>query len=336
MCEGYAVLVKDLNKFFGGITDLDKLKSLIGFSCLDKDGYLDRDGNVCNLDDYKKINNELLKYVPVSSNYSDKFHGCDDILNKPCGLCLEKNNDRRVIRNYNNLECYYVSYEYYSDSSASLEEHLKKKHPPLEHSVILSSEIFEKIKHQVDKIHPMIWISSMKLSLGMHYKRCTYDSSKEESCEYKLPIHCIVHFLDSDDPLIQQWLDTVAVKGCAEYDNNNFEKDPESYETLYQSTTFTIRQHLEMYKKDSKQCNYNTVNYGIKYHLLIYQGQYDLLRQAYINDDKLPELFVHMIPVQGTNVVVSIDERWNYLEKDCTWSNANVNRKKKKDQCVML
>ena len=179
----------------------------------------------------------------------------------------------------------------------------------------------------------MSWIE-INLVLGIRYKKCIYDSSKKETYEYQIQTHCVVDLLDSKDPTVQQWLDIMGIRGFTETkcDKKNQPCDPESYCTLYKSTTLTIRQHLEMFKRDSKQCNYNTVNHGTKYGLIMSQSQYDLLKHAYLNDNKMNELTVRMIPVPDTNAISFIDKDNKYWEKDV---NGPYNKKEKRrsNQC---
>ena len=89
------------------------------------------------------------------------------------------------------------------------------------------------------------------------------------------------------------------------------ELNPKSYESLYKSTTMTIRQHVEMFKRDSKQCNYNTVNHGTKYGLIMSQYQFDLLKYAYLNDENIGALTVQMEEVAETNAIQFVDKDKN-------------------------
>lgn len=307
MCEAYAILVKDLKKLLDGIGD--------------------------NAKKYESIKNELLKYVPMGDNYCADFHGCDNNQQGSCHLCALREYDYRLVRDFNKLKCYENDNSYYHNSFVSLREHLERTHPPINYNVIVHPHFFEKIKKCINSMDPILWIE-LKLLTGICYKKCSFDSSKKETYEYHILTHRAVNLLNSTNPIIQYWLNTVAVKGCARYDEKSEGSyDPESYESLYKSTRFTIRQHLEMFKRDSKQCNYNTVNFGTEYSILMYQNQFDLLKSAYLNDKELNELNVQMIPVSETNAIHFIDKEYQHLDHD----GFSFNKKKlSNDKCTIL
>lgn len=250
----------------------------------------------------KSERDELLKYVPMGSNYCTQIHGCDNDRTFPCSLCtkrldkqLEKDSDSRICKDFNKLRCLYINDSYYHNTMINLEEHLQRTHPPPGHNIVVAPETF-------NKIYDNMMESSKPLQMLLRQK-CIYDSSMRETYEYKIETHRIAKLLDHVNPLIQRWLDTIAIKGFV----NNEKKgpmNPKSYESLYMSTTMTIREHVEMYLRDSEQCNHNTVYYGTRYNLLMSQSQIDLLKNAYIDDKNLMELSVRMDPVDGTNAVI--------------------------------
>lgn len=231
MSQGYAVLVRDLKKVI---------------QCFNKEQV-----------------KELLEYVPMADNYCLQFHGCDNSENKDkCDMCarkLDDDLDQRTIRQFYKLECHYHNNDYYHSTTANLEEQLKRTHSSREHRVVVSQKILEKIKQLMWDADPYKLLDL--LIHRIHYKKCLYDSSKNEIYEYRIQTHSAVKILDSE---IKQWLDTMG-KGYAINDKKlKGNKDPDSYESLY-STMMTMRQHLEMFKRDSKQCNYNTVNHNTQY-----------------------------------------------------------------------
>lgn len=288
MCEAYNISVDDLEKII---------------VCFEQD-----------------VQDELLKYVPMGSNYCDKIHGCDNNndgsvftqrvtqRDTSCKYCLKKTqnnsvlrNDCRMSREFNKLKCtYYQGDEYYRNTNITLEEHLKRTHPPPGHNIVVHPYILEIILNAIHKL----WICQILL-----IQKCIYDSSKQEAYEYKIKTHSVVHLLGSDNPRIQEWLDTVVIKG---FTLNNKKGSPnplqvktESYESMYMNESMTIRQHVELYQRDSEQCNYNTVNYGTEYHLLISQSQFDLLKNAYIDDKNLKSIYVEMNHINGTNTITN-------------------------------
>lgn len=244
----------------------------------------------------------LLEYVPLGDNYNIEYDICD-FSQDPCDECSLKNDDRSR-KNFNEMICHYNVSDYFHNASVNLEEHFKRTHRPYNHCVVIHPHIFEKIKQIIDQHLPI---------RGISYKKCMYDSSKKETYQYNIHTHSIVNFLDSTNPLIQQWLDTMPIKGHAKYDKK--ELNPES---LCKSTTLTLRQHLEMFKKDSKQCNFNTVNHGIHYSLWIYQEQFDLLKRAYLEYPLISPgpLLVQMTSVPETDAVTQMDKYREFLEKD--------------------
>ncbi len=258
--------------------------------------------------------NVLLKYVPMGSNYCVHIHGCDrdsdSDKKNPCSHCnkkIEKDSlskiNHRMTRNYNELNCYYFDTEYYNNTSINLEEHMNRTHPPPGHNIVVDHMIFEKI------IKNMM-LTSNPLQMLLRQK-CLYDSSMKETYQYNVETHRIVKLYDLykenapyHNPMICEWMDSVAIRGFATNENAKKELIPESYESLYKSTQMTIRQHVEMYMRDSDQCNHNTVYYAIKYNLLMSQNQFDLLKNAYLNNQNLKELLVIMLSVENTNSVI--------------------------------
>lgn len=256
----------------------------------------------------KSVQEKLLNYVPMGSNYCEEINGCDNRDDKtiPCSLCfrkIEKNSLSKTnfsfTRKYNGLECSYYEFgkHYFHNTNICLKEHFNRTHPPAGHEVIVDVETFEIINNNM-------MISSKPLQMILRQK-CLYDSSKQETYEYQIQTHKCVKLLftsDSLNPLISQWFDTIPIKGYVKNEKMN-NLNPESYESLYTSETMTIREHVMMYQRDSEQCNHNTVNFGTQYMLLISQNQFNMLKNAYMNDRMIKPLSVEMVSVDNTNTV---------------------------------
>lgn len=284
------------------------------------------------------IKQDLLEYIPMGDNYCVNFHGCDN--EDQCSLCIKYKDDEswnhRYIRNYNGLQCVYQDDEYYHNSSVNLREHFKRTHPSMDNSIIMHPHVFKKIERQVETVDPKLWI---RLNFcGIEYRKCLYDSTKKESYIYDIQTHCIVNFIDSANQIIHHLLDTTGAIGYTtggKKENDDYSED--SYESLYKNA-MTLRQHVEMYKRDSKQCSHNTVHHNINYGLSLDQKQFDLLKYAYLNDETLKDetlkgLWIVKKPVDGTNAVCNIDEKSKYLSVDLlkSWSR----KKDKSDMCCL-
>ncbi len=297
MSQGYAILVKDFKKAMKCFDEIEK--------------------------------KELLQYVPMGDNYCIQFHGCDKQL---CGLCSIKKKedyDHRTLRQFNKLECVYIENNYYHNTLANMEEQFNRTHPPIVHNVIVDQKTFEKLKRLMRGADPYKLIDFKICTID--YKKCMYDSSKEETYEFKILTHHLVKFLDSSCPKINQWLNTVAIKGYTVYEKKDEPFDSNSYESLYMSTKMTIRQHVEMFKRDSKQCNYNTVYYGTQYGIIMSQSQFDMLR----NNEIKEYLCVCMEPVASTNAIISMGERESLYNRFLD-PYFDSSEKKKSNNCLIL
>jgi hypothetical protein len=271
--------------------------------------------------------NEILQYVPMGDNYCTDFHGCDS---DACDTCMKGRFDHRSpekvdpnhfcqdirsVRNYNQMKCCYYDIQYSHNSNLTIDEHFKRTHLPVGGQVVIvDPKMFEKIKQLLKTSNPMDWNKLHLTCVG--YTQCIFDSTKKESYNFFVDTHIIVKLLDSTNPEIQQWLDTLCngVASCEKKIDDSY--DPESYESLYKNT-MTIRQHVEMFQRDHVQCNYNSVNHGIKYTIMMSQPQFDLLKNAYLNDSNISELIVVMHCVKDTNAVNFNGNEKKHLTNPC-------------------
>lgn len=250
---------------------------------------------------------ELLKYVPMGSNYCDRYHGY-----------ITGSQKSSVFKNCNKLDVYYSNTKYYLNTTMNLEEHMKRADPPMEHNIVVHPHIFGKIYANI--IDP----NGSRLLQPFLIQKCTFDSMKRNKYNYEIKIHQIVKLLESENALIQQWLESrVGVRGFATNEKQG-PLDPNSYESLYKNDSMSIREHVEMYLRDNEQCNYNTVHHGTNYLISITQSQFDMLKNAYTDDEKLTNLLVNMQPVIGTNAVTEFTDSREVLQKPLSHDQAII------------